>query len=59
MQDLVFMVVLVVFFGLAGLFVVACDRIIGTDEQALAEGARGEPEPEPGSHPATAERRAA
>ena len=47
MQDLVYMVVVVVFFGLAGLFVIACDRIIGPDEEALAEGSRGEPEPEP------------
>jgi hypothetical protein len=47
MQDLVFMVVLVVFFVLAGLFVVACDRIIGPDDVALAEAKRGAPEPEP------------
>jgi hypothetical protein len=47
MQDFVYMVTLVVFFGLAALFVVACDRIIGPDEAALAEGARGAPEPEP------------
>jgi hypothetical protein len=47
MQDVVFMLVLVVFFALAGLFVLACDRIIGPDEAALAEGARGAPEPEP------------
>ena len=47
MQDLVFMVVLVVFFGLAGLFVVACDRLIGPDEAALSESARGAPAPEP------------
>ena len=47
MQDVVFMVVLIGFFALAALFVVACDRIIGRDEEALAEGARGAPEPEP------------
>jgi hypothetical protein len=47
MQDVVFMVVLVVFFVLAGLFVVACDRIIGRDEEALAEGAHGVPDPAP------------
>jgi hypothetical protein len=46
MQDVVFMLVLVVFFALAGLRL-ACDRIIGPDEAALAEGARGAPEPEP------------
>jgi hypothetical protein len=45
MQDLVYMAVLVVFFTMAGLFVVACDRIIGRDEDALAEGAHGAPEP--------------
>jgi hypothetical protein len=47
MQDLVFMAVLVVFFVLAGLFVVACDRLIGPDEAALAESSRGAPAPEP------------
>jgi len=47
MQDLVFMVVLVVFFVLAGLFVVACDRIIGPDEAALADANRGAPAPIP------------
>jgi len=47
MQDVVYMLVLVAFFALAGLFVVACDRIIGPDEAALAESSRGEPEPEP------------
>jgi hypothetical protein len=45
MQDVIFMAVLIVFFTLAGLFVVACDRIIGKDDDALAEGARGAPEP--------------
>lgn len=47
MQDVLFLVVLVAFFGLAGLFVVACNRIIGPDEEALAEGLRGAPESEP------------
>jgi hypothetical protein len=37
MQDVVFMIVLVVFFVLAGLFVVGCDRIIGPDDEALSE----------------------
>jgi hypothetical protein len=49
MQDVVYIAVLVAFFVLAGLFVVACDRIIGSDEEALAEGQRGTPEPEPQS----------
>jgi hypothetical protein len=47
MQDLVYMAVLVVFFVLAGLFVVACDRIIGPDEEALADANRGAPAPTP------------
>jgi hypothetical protein len=47
MQDAVYLVVLVAFFGVATLFVLACDRIIGRDEDALAEGGRGAPEPEP------------
>ena len=46
MQDVVYILVLIAFFVLAGLFVVACDRIIGRDEDALAEGSRGAPEPE-------------
>ncbi len=49
MQDVVFMLVLVAFFVLAGLFVVGCDKIIGPDEEALAEGVHGTPEPSPGS----------
>jgi hypothetical protein len=51
MQDLVYMLVLVAFFVLAGLFVVACDRIIGPDEDALAEANRGAPAPQPESGP--------
>jgi len=47
MQDVVFMLVLLGFFILAGLFVLACDRIIGPDEEAVQEGERGAPEPEP------------
>jgi len=47
MQDVVYMVVLVAFFVAAWLFVVACDRIIGPDEEALREASRGAPEPEP------------
>ena len=52
MQDVIYLAVLAAFFVVAGLFTVACDRIIGPDEEALAEGARGslapEPEPRPG-----------
>jgi hypothetical protein len=32
MSDLVYVAVLVAFFGLAALFVAACDRIVGGDE---------------------------
>jgi hypothetical protein len=35
-SDLLFVVIIVMFFVLAGLFVRACDRIIGADEQAPA-----------------------
>jgi hypothetical protein len=35
-SDLLFVVIIVVFFLLAGLFVRACDRIIGADEEAPA-----------------------
>jgi hypothetical protein len=39
MQDIVYMLLLVVVFAVLALFVVACDRIIGPDETALAESA--------------------
>jgi hypothetical protein len=42
MQDVIYVAALVAFFALAGLFVVACDRIIGPDETALAEESSGE-----------------
>ena len=45
MQDAVFMLVLLAFFSAAALFVVACDRIIGPDEDALADSTRGAPSP--------------
>ncbi len=37
MADLIYIAVLIAFFVVAGLFVVACDRIIGPDVVALAE----------------------
>jgi hypothetical protein len=37
MQDVVYVAVMIAFFALSALFVVACDRIIGSDEAALAE----------------------
>ncbi|GEM_PF-4554123 len=46
MADVAFVVTIIVFFGLAALFVTACDRFIGDDEEALPEaGTSAEPEP--------------
>ena len=39
MQDVVYLLLLLAVFVVLGLFVVACDRIIGPDEEALAESA--------------------
>jgi hypothetical protein len=36
-QDLVYVATLIAFFAIAALFVVGCDRIIGSDETALSE----------------------
>ncbi len=47
MADLIYISVLLAFFAIAGLFVVACDKIIGPDDVALREGLTGAPEPEP------------
>jgi hypothetical protein len=44
MQDLVYVAAFVAFFVLAGLFVFACDRLIGSDEAALAQGQQPAPE---------------
>lgn len=41
MQDVIYMVVLIGLFGLGVAFVRGCDRIIGPDQDALAEGLRG------------------
>ncbi|MDQ1416117.1 MAG: hypothetical protein QOF81_1730 [Acidimicrobiaceae bacterium] len=46
MSDLLFVVIIVVFFLLAGLFVRACDRIIGADEEATTPTATTPTEPE-------------
>jgi len=47
-NDVTFVAIMVAFFVLATLFVYACDRIIGSDEEALATGVEGlAPEPEP------------
>ena len=46
-NDVTFVVIMVAFFALADLFVIACDKIIGSDEEALAAGAEElTPEPE-------------
>jgi len=37
-NDVTFVVIMVAFFALAALFVIACDKIIGSDEEALAVG---------------------
>jgi hypothetical protein len=37
-NDLTFVVIMIAFFALAALFVIACDKIIGPDEEALAAG---------------------
>ena len=37
MQDLVYVAIMIAFFALSALFVVGCDRIIGSDEEALAQ----------------------
>jgi len=47
MQDLVYVASLFVFFAVAALFVIACDKIIGPDEAALVEEAAGPHEPTP------------
>jgi hypothetical protein len=36
-QDLVYVAVMIAFFALSALFVVGCDRIIGSDEAALQQ----------------------
>ncbi len=47
MNDFAFVAIILTFFGVAALFVVVCDRIIGTDEEAFAgaPGAATEQEP--------------
>jgi hypothetical protein len=46
-NDVTFVLILIAFFALAAVFVVACDKIIGADDAALHERTTGEPEPEP------------
>jgi len=45
MTDVAFVGTIIVFFALAGLFVRACDRFIGEDEELLADASEpAEPE---------------
>jgi hypothetical protein len=46
MADLIYVAVLFAFFGIAALFVVACDKIIGPDDVALREGLSTSPTPD-------------
>jgi len=46
MADVIYLLVIVAFFALAGLFVKACEAIIGPDEQVVPAAAdTTEPEP--------------
>jgi len=46
-NDLTFVAIMIAFFAIAALFVVACDKIIGPDDEALALGNEAEPEATP------------
>ncbi len=47
-NDIAFVVIMIAFFAVAALFVIACDKIIGSDEEALATGEEElTPAPEP------------
>jgi hypothetical protein len=46
MNDLAFVAIILAFFVVAALFVRACDRIIGPDEEAFAESPAPSAEPE-------------
>ncbi len=37
-NDLTFVIIMVAFFAVAALFVIACDKLIGPDEEYLAAG---------------------
>ncbi len=45
-NDVSYVLILVGFFLLSILFVVACEKVIGPDDAALAEGAAGASEPD-------------
>jgi hypothetical protein len=47
-NDFTYVVIMIAFFAVAALFVIACDKIIGSDEEALAVGDEDiTPGPEP------------
>jgi len=46
-NDVAYVAILIAFFAVAALFVIACDKIIGPDEIALRLGEDGTAEPEP------------
>ena len=47
-NDVTFLAIMIAFFALAALFVIACDKIIGSDDEALAFGDEElTPAPEP------------
>ena len=49
-NDVTYLVIMIAFFALAALFVIACDKIIGSDDEALAVGDEElTPAPEPES----------
>jgi len=54
-QDLIFIAVILAFFALLWLFILGCERIIGSDEQALGDHA----EPTGPDSPVEDDRRAA
>jgi hypothetical protein len=46
MNDFAFVAIILAFFVLAWLFVGACDRIIGPDEESVPRSTSGDTEPE-------------
>jgi hypothetical protein len=46
MNDFAFIAIILAFFVLAALFVTACDRIIGSDEEAFRGAVEPEEQPE-------------
>jgi hypothetical protein len=46
MNDFAFVAIILAFFALAALFVVACDHIIGADEEAFAGSPSSDAEPD-------------